>query len=464
MSVNWSELIQQKPHELVISGKNGTDQVDREDGLNELCFKISSLNFLEVSAVGLSKVSPHIGKLSLLTNLVLFGNNLTQIPQTVGNLSKLKFLDVSRNSLTKLPNEIGNLTELQSLIVSDNKLDALPSDLSKLVNLIVVKIDQNCFTQFPESLLNSDNPKVHLTEIHAQRNKIESLPGTVNRLTTLKFIDLRENAITVVTGEIGDCTKLKEINLVGNKLADRRLLKLCEQGKAKQIIDYIRAHCPKTKSTARGRETSNDQNTGAGGGTARNRSVSQTNSEINEAYKDTIKILPVKDDAWYTVTATPMATEQRKVVACLVRNVNLSKEGVLKRFLQLQTGLHDGICAKRTLATIAVHDLSKINGKVNFDVRPPGKLRMIPLNRIKEMTASELYKMLLDEAELLRKEKKRNTFSGVHKYLFLLKGKSRYPCLYDDDGTVISFPPITNSEITRVIKLTKRLMCSLIAN
>lgn len=36
------------------------------------------------------------------------------------------------------------------------------------------------------------------------------------------------------------------------------------------------------------------------------------------------------------------------------------------------------------------------------------------------------------------------------RYLHLLDGKDSYPCLVDADGDVISFPPITNGEKTKV--------------
>lgn len=37
------------------------------------------------------------------------------------------------------------------------------------------------------------------------------------------------------------------------------------------------------------------------------------------------------------------------------------------------------------------------------------------------------------------------------RYLQLLDGKDNYPCLVDAEGAVISFPPITNSEKTKVL-------------
>ena len=36
------------------------------------------------------------------------------------------------------------------------------------------------------------------------------------------------------------------------------------------------------------------------------------------------------------------------------------------------------------------------------------------------------------------------------RYLDLLNRKTHYPCLVDSDGKVISFPPITNSDVTKV--------------
>ncbi len=72
------------------------------------------------------------------------------------------------------------------------------------------------------------------------------------------------------------------------------------------------------------------------------------------------------------------------------------------------------------------------------------------MNRQKEMSAQELYRTLNDEAEAYRKEKKRQSYSGIHKYLYLLKGKQRFPCVLDENQKVISLPPLINSETTKV--------------
>lgn len=67
------------------------------------------------------------------------------------------------------------------------------------------------------------------------------------------------------------------------------------------------------------------------------------------------------------------------------------------------------------------------------------------------MSGLELVAKLQCEANNLRKEKKRNTYSGIHKYLHMVEGTPLYPCLLNKDGNVISFPPITNSDITKVL-------------
>ncbi|RWS11240.1 leucine-rich repeat-containing protein 47-like protein, partial [Dinothrombium tinctorium] len=446
MSVNWKELVGQKPHELVFSGKSAAKQIEEENGLSEIIFDISTLNFLEISKTNITEISSSIGRLNNLTNLVLSGNKLQTIPANIGKLTKLKLLDVSNNELNALPNIIGDLIELQSLVVSMNQLSSFPSSISNLLNLHIIKFSQNKFDKFPESLC-SENLKMHLAEIHASHNQIDNIPSNIDFLAALKLLDLNNNCVKIVPRELADCTRLKDLNLKGNKLSDRRLMKLVEQGKQKQILDYIKAHCPKTKMS----ENTTDNKTKT------KDKEKQSDDNEKETCQEVIKVLGVKGEERRIVEATAIALEMRKIVCCIVRNVNLEGENILKKFIQLQTSLHDTICTKRQSATIASHDLSKVNGKVIFDLKPPNKIKLTPLGRSKEMTAAELYKTLNEEADLYRKEKKRTTYSGIHKYLYLLKGKQRYPCLVDEQGTVISFPPLTNSNVTKISKETKDL-------
>ena len=67
------------------------------------------------------------------------------------------------------------------------------------------------------------------------------------------------------------------------------------------------------------------------------------------------------------------------------------------------------------------------------------------------------------EAEALRKEKKRSNVTGLHQYLHLLDPWTVYPCLTDSD-TVISFPPVTNSDNSRISETTTTVMIEVTAS
>ena len=78
--------------------------------------------------------------------------------------------------------------------------------------------------------------------------------------------------------------------------------------------------------------------------------------------------------------------------------------------------------------------------------------------RNKVYSGAALFNKLQTEAENLRKEKKRNAYTGIHKYLYLIEGKPLFPCLLDSSEQVISFPPITNSDVTKMSPETKNML------
>lgn len=96
-------------------------------------------------------------------------------------------------------------------------------------------------------------------------------------------------------------------------------------------------------------------------------------------------------------------------------------------------------------------------GDLTYTAKAPSDIKIKPLMRSRMFTGAELFQQLQTEADNLRKEKKRNVYSGIHKYLYLLEGKSVYPCLLDSTDQVISFPPITNSDITKMSVSTKTM-------
>ncbi|KFQ88203.1 Leucine-rich repeat-containing protein 47, partial [Phoenicopterus ruber ruber] len=231
-------------------------------------------------------------------------------------------------------------------------------------------------------------------------------------------LDVANNQLRELPTALADCPRLKEANFRGNQLKDKRLEKMVNGCQTKAIPGYLTA----------------------------------------EASKLLVKVLHVSENpAPLVVKASPGVKDVRPfIVCCVLKGVNLKPGNALKRFLSAQTKLHEDICEKRTAATIATHDLRLIKGPLIYDVQPPDELKIMPLGR-KEIKAKDLLRQLQLEAEEQRKQKKRQNVSGLHKYLQLLDGKDNYPCLVDAEGVVISFPPITNSEKTKIRKDTRDL-------
>lgn len=155
----------------------------------------------------------------------------------------------------------------------------------------------------------------------------------------------------VVPGELADCSKLKEVNLKDNKLTDKRLLKLVNQCRSKQVLDYVKLHCPKC-------ESSTEINKSKKGKKNRKLSESESTNEVdNLTHK--LKILKVTDSTPVIKVTNNVKSVRPFIAACIVRNLNFT-EASFKKFIQLQTKLHDGICDKRNVATIATHDFRLI--------------------------------------------------------------------------------------------------------
>lgn len=237
-----------------------------------------------------------------------------------------------------------------------------------------------------------------------------------------------------------------DLHLEENPIADKRLLKLIQQCRTKQIVDYVRQH---------GVEPSKDDsmtNKNTGPKDAKNRKKKQTKSESQP--QNIFHVEKHTDDSIRLVYMEQVRDIRPYILCCIVKNLNLTEKN-FKNFLQIQTKLHETVCGKREKSTIATHDLLKLKAKgkmVRYTAYKPDELEILPLGKSKQISAQRLYDNLKAEAEALRKEKKRNVYSGIHKYLYLLEKKELFSCLEDEGGNVISLPPLTNGDLTKVSK------------
>ena len=135
----------------------------------------------------------------------------------------------------------------------------------------------------------------------------------------------------------------------------------------------------------------------------------------------------------YTAYIDEKVEKVRPYAVCAVVKDVILSDGAVKSLMQVQEKLHITHGRNRKKVAIGVHDLEKIEFPVTYTTRPKD-FSFVPLEWFSELTMEEI----------LQKHKK-----GVD-YAHLLEGFSEYPLWIDNKGTVLSMPPIINSEDTKV--------------
>jgi phenylalanyl-tRNA synthetase beta chain len=122
----------------------------------------------------------------------------------------------------------------------------------------------------------------------------------------------------------------------------------------------------------------------------------------------------------------------RPFIVGIVAKDHKLNNNIIKQIVSMQEDLHNGIGRRRSKASIGFHNLDNIEFPLDYTTTSDN-LSFVPLDSSSSLTLAEI----LD-----------NSVSGK-KFGKLLKG-SQYPILRDCKGNVISFPPIINSEVTRI--------------
>ena len=126
------------------------------------------------------------------------------------------------------------------------------------------------------------------------------------------------------------------------------------------------------------------------------------------------------------------------IMAAVVRGVNTGsndseRDAFIQSLMDHQEKLHLTLGRKRSLSSIGVHDLSKLQPPFRYET-VDGGYSFVPLASEKEMSISEV----------LTEHPK-----GVE-YAHLMDGMSRYPIIVDSNDYILSFPTIINGEHTTV--------------
>ena len=121
------------------------------------------------------------------------------------------------------------------------------------------------------------------------------------------------------------------------------------------------------------------------------------------------------------------------MLSAVVRNIKLDEDAV-REIMEMQEDLHWGIGRDRRKASIGVHNLDNVKPPFTYLAADPDEVKFVPLAKTEEMTLREI----------LEKHEK----GAAYKHL--VDWSPKYPLLIDDDGKVLSMPPIINGELTRV--------------
>ncbi|MBI2547401.1 MAG: phenylalanine--tRNA ligase subunit beta [Candidatus Aenigmarchaeota archaeon] len=130
------------------------------------------------------------------------------------------------------------------------------------------------------------------------------------------------------------------------------------------------------------------------------------------------------------------------IAAAVIRNVSMT-DAFIKSLMNIQEILAESIGRKRKKVAIGIHDLDGISQNISY-VEANRDEKIFPLGTNEEMT-------LIEVLEKIPKGKE---------YGHLLAGVEKFPVFKDANG-IFSFPPIINSDRTRVTEKTKNLFVEL---
>src|SRR3989344_1531470 len=138
----------------------------------------------------------------------------------------------------------------------------------------------------------------------------------------------------------------------------------------------------------------------------------------------------------YTIQVDSSVLKVRPFIDAFVAKGRSVDDYMIKQIVQLQEKLCDNYGRRRQKVAIGVYQCHKINFPVHYTATSPESVKFTPLDFKKEMT----------QQEILEDHPKGKEFSWI------LEGHTKYPLLLDHEHTVLSFPPIINSEETGRVK------------
>ena len=138
-------------------------------------------------------------------------------------------------------------------------------------------------------------------------------------------------------------------------------------------------------------------------------------------------------DKLYQITIDPQVKQIRPILLFFVAKKKKVDNFILNQLISMQEDLHNGIARGRKKAAIGIHDLNAIEFPLIYNTRAQ-HTSFIPLDQTRPFK----FKEILSDLEVGKK------------YSSLLKNLHQYPTIADRNNQILSFPPIINSNNTKI--------------
>ena len=147
-----------------------------------------------------------------------------------------------------------------------------------------------------------------------------------------------------------------------------------------------------------------------------------------------------------SIKVDPSVKKVRPYIISLVAINGKLDDEEIRQMIAMQEDIHEGIGRKRKKVSIGIHNYDVIKFPLLYTTENPN-FKFMPLNSNTSVSMKEI----LEDTDVGKQ------------YGRILDGQKKYPVIKDRDSNVLSFPPIINSELTRVTKNTKNLFIDITA-
>ncbi|GJD13009.1 Phenylalanine--tRNA ligase beta subunit [Galdieria sulphuraria] len=131
------------------------------------------------------------------------------------------------------------------------------------------------------------------------------------------------------------------------------------------------------------------------------------------------------------------------MLSAVVRGVVLNRLRY-QSIIDFQEKLHQNICRQRSLVSIGLHDLDKVEPPFVYDALRPTEITFVPLGLDKEFRADQLFEYYDRDPQL-------------RKYTSLIRQFDRFPVVLDAKNRILSLPPVINGDLSKVTLSTRNI-------